>query len=150
VLYGLIARRIGLVVLLISLSGVANAASNTTLLLTSSSVTSIYDGDTLTVSIGGANCPAILCERIPVRINGIDAPEMRGKCDQEKAQAKTARQFLVDRIHAGKTIELRNAARDKYFRLRADVWIDGASIGPVMIEKGIARRYGGGRRGGWC
>jgi micrococcal nuclease len=147
-LYWLIGKRSGLVALLILLSGVTNAAS--TLLLTSSSVTSIYDGDTFTVSIGGASCPAILCERIPVRINGIDAPEMRGKCEQEKTLARQAKQFLVGSLRSAKSIELRNVARDKYFRLRADVWVDGDDIAKTMITEHLVRQYNGGKRQGWC
>ena len=40
-------------------------------------VTSIYDGDSFRVNIEG--WPPIIGERIPIRVNGVDAPEIRGK-----------------------------------------------------------------------
>ena len=48
-------------------------------------VTSIYDGDTFRANIRGY--PSIVGERMPIRINGIDTPEMRGKCTKEKTLA---------------------------------------------------------------
>jgi len=42
-------------------------------------VTSIYDGDTFRANIEGY--PAIVGEHMSIRINGIDTPELRGKCD---------------------------------------------------------------------
>lgn len=127
------------------LSFPSNAANPS---LTPIAVTSIYDGDTFTVNI--RDCPAVFCERISVRINGIDAPEMRGKCAQEKAKARQAKQFLVGRLRSGKVLELRNVERDKYFRLRADVFVDGTDVGKEMLDKSLVRPYGGGKRGGWC
>jgi micrococcal nuclease len=129
---------------LVLVSSISNANQS----LTPTAVTSIYDGDTFTVDIG--NCPAVLCERISVRINGIDAPEMRGKCAQEKEKARQAKQFLVGKLRSGKVLELRNVARDKYFRLRADVFVDGRNIGKEMLDKSLVRQYAGGKRGGWC
>lgn len=117
--------------------------------LTVMSVTSIYDGDTFTVTF--ADCrQSLLCARIPVRIDGIDAPEMRGKCPAEIERAKAAKQFLVARIRAGSLIELKGPVRDKYYRVRASVWIDGVDVGEAMIQMGLARRYDGLRRSGWC
>lgn len=112
------------------------------------SVVRIHDGDTFTINIAG--CPDVLCRHIPVRINGIDAPEIRGKCVQEKVDAKTVRQYLSDRLLKAKTIELYNVSRDKYFRINADVFLDGDNIGSDMIRKGLVRPYAGGKRGGWC
>jgi len=113
------------------------------------SVTSIYDGDTFTVTFPDCNQP-ILCERVPIRIDGIDAPEMRGKCQDEIDRARAAKQYLVGRLRTGKLIELRNPARDKYFRLRAELWIDGSSVGGEMLKTGLARDYSGQKRSGWC
>jgi len=57
---------------------------------TASEVTSIYDGDTFKATIHGWH--ALICERISIRVNGVDTPEMRGKCDQEKQLARKAKQ----------------------------------------------------------
>lgn len=58
------------------------------------SIIKVYDGDTFTINVDG-DCPNILCSKIPVRINGIDAPEIRGKCEQEKSGAMDSRAYLV-------------------------------------------------------
>ena len=67
-------------------------------------VTSIYDADTFRVNIEGY--PAIVGERIPIRVLGVDAPELRGKCQEEKDKAREAKQFTVAVLRSGKVIEL--------------------------------------------
>ena len=54
--------------------------------------TGCYDGDTCTVELRGCDLPDIF-RKMPVRVNGIDTPEIKGKCQREKAlaiEAKTA------------------------------------------------------------
>ena len=111
-------------------------------------VTSIYDADTFRVDID--KWPGIIGERIPVRVLGIDAPEIRGKCEQEKLKARSAKQFTVEQLRKAKVIELRNIQRGKYFRLLADVYVDNKSLSDLLIKSGHARRYDGGTRQGWC
>jgi len=43
-----------------------------------SKVESVHDGDTITVTIN--KWPTITGERIPVRIDGVDTPEINGDC----------------------------------------------------------------------
>ncbi len=52
-------------------------------------VVRVYDGDTLTVD---AHPWPHITVRTSVRVDGIDAPEIRGKCDSEKALAREARE----------------------------------------------------------
>jgi len=111
-------------------------------------ITSIYDGDTFSVSFLG--CSAVLCERLPVRIAGIDTPEMRGSCPEEIEKAKEARRFLVSLLKSGGDIELRNVVRDRYYRLRASVFVGGVDVGAQLVVSGHARPYTGGRRRSWC
>ncbi|PSJ16078.1 thermonuclease family protein [Nitrosomonas supralitoralis] len=113
------------------------------------SIVRVYDGDTFTINIDG-DCPSILCSKIPVRINGIDAPELRGKCEQEKIGAMDSRAYLAHLLLNAKDVELRNIHRDKYFRINAAVFADGVDVGADMISKGLARPYSGGKRNGWC
>jgi len=113
-----------------------------------SEVTSIYDADTFRVTIKG--WPKVSGERIPVRIKGIDAPEIRGKCQAEKVAARKAKQFTVKELRSAKVIELKNMERGKYFRILANVYVDGKSLGDALISAGHARAYDGGTRGGWC
>jgi endonuclease YncB( thermonuclease family) len=113
-----------------------------------SEVTSIYDADTFRANING--WPPVVGERMPIRVNGVDAPEIRGKCEAEKLAAREAKQFTVAMLRGAKKIELRNLQRGKYFRLLADVYVDGKSLTTALIEAGHARPYHGGTREGWC
>ena len=47
-----------------------------------SRVISVYDGDTFRVDID--SLPPIVGKNIPIRLNGVDTPEIRGKCKYEK------------------------------------------------------------------
>jgi len=130
------------------------AKSYGNLKLPSSAVTSIYDADTFTITVPG--WPAVAGERISVRINGIDAPEMKSKCktadakSRERRMAQKAKQFTVGALRQTKELELRNIKRGKYFRLLADVYVDGHNLAAYLIEKGQARPYHGGKRKDWC
>ncbi|SFP61660.1 thermonuclease family protein [Hydrogenimonas thermophila] len=111
-------------------------------------VTSIYDGDTFRVNI--AEYPSIIGERIPIRINGIDTPELRGKCKQEKILARKAKQVTVNILRNAKVIELRNMHRGKYFRIVADVYVDGKSVAKELVKRDLAVIYHGHKKSNWC
>jgi endonuclease YncB( thermonuclease family) len=111
-------------------------------------VTSIYDGDTFRVNIN--SWPAIVGNRIPVRVNGVDTPELRGKCQKEKELARKAKQFTVSMLRSTRKIELRNIKRGKYFRIVADVLVNGKSLGKNLINNGLAVQYDGGAKIDWC
>lgn len=111
-------------------------------------VTSIYDADTFRVNI--KDWPPLIGERIPIRVNGVDAPEIRGRCESEKKGARLAKQFTVAQLRNASTIELRNMQRGKYFRILADVYVDGKNLTELLIKANHARPYTGGKRKGWC
>ena len=108
----------------------------------------VIDGDTFRVDIRG--WPAVAGENIPVRVYGVDTPEIRGQCDEEKERAVQAREYVEDLLFQAQRIELYNLKRDKYFRLAAYVDIDGLDLTSVLIEAGHGRPYSGGTRLGWC
>ena len=114
-----------------------------------SEITSIYDGDTFRCNIKGY--PAIIGERMSIRINGIDTPEMKGKGvdEKEKALARKAKQFTVEKLRGAKKIELRNMKRGMYFRILADVYIDGKSLAKMLIKAKFAVAYDGGTKHEW-
>lgn len=112
------------------------------------SVVKVHDGDTFTVNIAG--CPDVLCKNMPVRISGIDAPEMKGKCAQETASAIAAKNYLTGQVMNTQDIALHDPTRDKYFRISAHVFADGVNVGDEMVRQGLARTYSGGKRAGWC
>lgn len=117
--------------------------------LTVSAVTSIYDGDTFRANIQSVH--PIIGDRISIRLAGIDTPELRGKCDQEKQLARKAKQFTVQQLRSAKQIRLKNITRGKYFRIIADVYVDGHSLNEALIKNQLAVRYSGGTKSkDWC
>ncbi|MCU7877149.1 MAG: thermonuclease family protein [Candidatus Thiodiazotropha sp. (ex Lucinoma borealis)] len=111
-------------------------------------VVSVYDADTFRVNIQG--WPPVVGHNVPIRVSGIDAPEVRARCHQEKVLALLARAQTRNLLINAKQIELREIRRGKYFRLLADVWVDGRRLSQQLITAGLARPYDGGKREGWC
>lgn len=110
-------------------------------------VTSIYDGDTFRCNIAG--WPDIIGHRIGIRINGIDTPEMRDPRPEIRELARQAKMFTVGKLRGAKRIELRNMRRGKYFRIVADVYVDGKSLAEMLLEAGLAKPYDGGKKLKW-
>jgi len=107
-----------------------------------------YDGDTCYVT---AKTLPIPLQRMSVRILGIDTPEIRGDCPEEKALALRGREFANVAFNGAETIEFLNLKWDKYGgRVLADVWLDGVDYAALLIEAGLARPYDGGKKEGWC
>jgi len=113
-----------------------------------SKVISIYDGDTLRVNID--SFPDIVGKNIRIRIKGIDAPEIKGKCQKEIDLAIIARDYLRNAINQSSQIELRNIERGKYFRIVGELYIDGENISKSLIKEKLAYIYHGGKKRSWC
>ena len=93
----------------------------------------------------------IIGNKISIRVNGIDTPDIRGKCEKEKYDAKQAQQMVADILKDADQIVLRNMERGKYFRIAADVIVDGENLADVLVEAGMAVRYDGGKKTHkWC
>ena len=86
-----------------------------------------------------------------VRLRGIDAPEFRARCVDERAQAEAARDVLRTILDQGE-VRIAHVALDKYGgRVIADAFTQTTpDVAAALLETGVARRYGGGRRDGWC
>jgi len=108
----------------------------------------VIDGDTLRVR---TRIWLGMDMEIDVRISGIDAPELRGRCTAERRLAKSARLALIGLVE-DRAIQLHDIHNGKYAgRVVARVTnTDGADIGVALIAQGVARRYDGRRRAGWC
>ena len=108
-----------------------------------------YDGDTITFNLPGLH--PIIGEKIFVRVNGIDTPEIKGKCEKEKYDAQQARDMVADILKDAEKIDLKNMKRGKYFRIVADVYVGGENIADMLIEAGMAVKYDGGKKiKDWC
>ena len=108
-----------------------------------------YDGDTITFNLPGLH--PIIGDEISIRINGIDTPEIRGKCEKEKYDAKETKEMVADVLKDAEQIVLKNMKRGKYFRVAADVIVDGDNLAYLLVKAGIAVRYDGGKKTHkWC
>jgi endonuclease YncB( thermonuclease family) len=110
-------------------------------------VVRVVDGDTFEASALIWLGQAI---DVRVRILGIDAPEMHGRCAEERERAEAARAFLARRIEGG-DVRLSAVRYDKYGgRVDADVADGSGDIARAMLKAHLARPYEGGRRALWC
>ena len=116
--------------------------------VTVSKVISVYDGDTFRVNID--SLPPIVGKNIAIRVNGVDTPEIRGKCQYEKNLALKARDFVRNKLANAKEIKLTNLQRGKYFRVVANVLVDGVSLERELLDNKLAYEYSGGKKLSWC
>lgn len=99
------------------------------------------DGDTLRA------------DDLEIRLFSVDTPEMfsRSRCPEEKAAGIAAKDFVQTRIDAAREVVALVAQRreDQYGRTLANVQIDGADLGTLLMANGHAKTY---RAGGydWC
>jgi endonuclease YncB( thermonuclease family) len=112
--------------------------------VTSGNVIKVYDGDTITVA---SKLPMLKSPlyRFPVRLTGIDSPEIKGKSEAEITLAKQSRDALSELI-LGKNVQLANVSTEKYGRLLADVYIDGIHVNQWMLDNKYAIPYDGGTK----
>ena len=108
-----------------------------------------YDGDTCTVSLP-PTIPALFGDHITVRLAGIDTPEMKGICEEEKALATEAKALTQRLMVEAHQIELLEPRRDKYFRILARVMADDREVAKELVKAGLARAYDGGKMERWC
>ena len=108
-----------------------------------------YDGDTITFNLLGLH--PIIGDKISIRVNGIDTPEISGKCEKEKYDAQQAKEMIADILKDAERIDLKNIERGNYFRIVADVFVDGENLADELIEAGMAVPYDGGTKThNWC
>ena len=114
-------------------------------------VIKVYDGDTITISAKVQGDPlGPTYYKWSVRFRGIDTPEIKGKCEEEKIVAIKARDFSRKALFNAKTITLKNLKRDKYFRLLADVYFDDIDLANALLVNNFAVKYSGKKKSSWC
>lgn len=107
----------------------------------------VIDGDTIVVK-----AQIWLKQEVEtsVRLRNIDAPELRGRCEEEKLLAIKAKEFVEDIIKEGTF--LKNIGFGKYAeRVLADIELsNGKDLATLLLENNLARAYQGGKRQSWC
>ena len=107
----------------------------------------VVDGDTIDVR---ARIWLGQSLTVRVRIEGVDAPETRSECADERRLAITARDFLTRRL-LNREITLLHVVYDKFGgRVRADISDSDGDIAQALLAAGLARPYHGERREHWC
>lgn len=107
-------------------------------------VIKVYDGDTITIA---AKLPyeASPLYRFSVRLNGVDAPEIKSKNNEEKIAAINVREILSELI-LHKYVHLENIQTEKYGRILADVYIENLHINKYLLDNKYAVPYDGGKK----
>lgn len=107
-------------------------------------VIKVYDGDTITIAnrLPIKDSPLY---RFPVRLRGIDSPEIKGKTQEEITLAKKSRDALNELIF-GKMVKLANVNTEKYGRLLADIYINDIHVNQWMLDNKYAIEYDGGTK----
>jgi micrococcal nuclease len=105
----------------------------------------VIDGDTLLVE--AQPWPQQKME-VYVRIRGIDAPELKSKCEASRLAGVDARHALEALATQSNHIQLTRISGDKYFgRIVADVILsDGKNVADDLLVAGLVRIYDGGRK----
>ena len=108
----------------------------------------VIDGDTLMVRARIWIGQEI---EIKVRLAGVDAPELRGKCERERILARRARDLVAASIADGE-VRLHAIQYGKFAgRVLARVETSaGDDLGTALLDAGLGRPYRGKRRQGWC
>ena len=140
--------RAALVAVVVCLASALPARAETLPGPVAADVIRVVDGDTLALR---ARIWIGIDIVVSARIRGIDAPELRGRCEAEKAAAEAARAHLEALVGAS-GVRLLRIENDKYAgRVVADVVTDdGTALGPAMLAAGLARPYDGSTRAPWC
>lgn len=126
----------------------AFASPSPALIIDHAKIVSIYDGDTFTIELPYPDPFRMM----PVRVYGIDAPEMKSKKACERLKALEAKTLISSQILNAKNVTLKNVKRDKYFRLLAQVYADGILVSDLLLEKKLAYPYFGATKKmiNWC
>lgn len=100
----------------------------------------VIDGDTLIV------------RGEKIRLLGINAPELKGKCREENVRALRARSRLMKLLEAAQ-VDIDRNGFDRYRRTLASVSVAGTDLGHVLMREGLARKWVqhySGQQEPWC
>lgn len=86
-----------------------------------------------------------------IRIADIDAPGLSPpRCEVERTKGEEAKQRLLALLNSGNfSITAIGRDKDRYGRELRIITRNGRSIGTVLVEENLARRWDGGRQP-WC
>jgi len=108
----------------------------------------VVDGDTFEARV---NLWPGLDITTRVRLRGIDTPELKARCNDERIKAEAARDALRAILDQGE-VGIMHVTLDKYGgRVVADASTRATpNVSSALLNAGMGRRYSGGHRDGWC
>jgi endonuclease YncB( thermonuclease family) len=119
------------------------AGNSPTIIMNSADIT-VTDGDTVKVSFDISGCPNVLCEKLEIRISGIDTPEIHGKTIKEQQLAKLAKTQMSVWLSKDEKVNFHDCKRDKYFRLNCGLSSEkGGEYSDFIIANRLAIPYHG-------
>lgn len=101
-------------------------------------VSRVIDGDTIVVRI--PDTYPVFGQRIPVRVAGINCPEIGRSPRNPNPEGIRAKQFTERFVRKTGYVDLLNVKRGKYFRLVADVQRDGKDLATELLKVGYAEK----------
>jgi micrococcal nuclease len=90
-------------------------------------VVGVHDGDSITVLASGN-------EQLKVRLDGIDAPELKQPFSQSAKEALSSLVF-------GKAVSFERLKKDRYGRTIAVVFVGQTNVNLELVKQGFAWRY---------
>ena len=111
-------------------------------------ILSVVDGDTFDARV---HIWPGLDVTTKVRLRGIDAPEFKARCGEERQRAEAARDALAGMLGEG-GVTIGRVGLDKYGgRVLAEATTPAiTNVSAALLAKGLVRPYDGGRRESWC
>lgn len=104
-------------------------------------ITCVVDGDTFWK------------DGIKYRLFNVDTPEagIRATCNRERELANSATLHLQSIFNAG-NLNIQEQGHDRYGRVLATVFVNGANVSALLISEGVGKSYPGGKRDPqfWC
>jgi endonuclease YncB( thermonuclease family) len=87
-----------------------------------------------------------------VRLRGVDAPEVHGKCAEERDLSRKATDLVDRMLGSGDGIVLSDISYDKYGRrvVARIVTARGQDISQALLKSGLGHVYDGGHKTPWC
>jgi len=89
----------------------------------------VVDGDTIRIA------------GIPIRLDGIDAPERSQTCTYPNGRAWPCGEAATRRLHErtrGRIVTCKPRGHDRYARLIATCWLDGSDLNAWLVREGWA------------
>jgi len=99
-------------------------------------VLSVPRPDTLIVNV--SIWPDLFGKEIPVVLDGVLIPKLNGKCSEERRLAEKALDFVKEQVKNAVNVSLHQMKRDRFFKIRAEVFVNDHSLQEAMLKAGFA------------